>query len=323
MDHVESQFLQQAIGRFKLLLSLSREADDDVRRQAHTGHRRRARFALRAVEGLAYTSHQVAVLGHAVAAAHAPQDQVVARLDRHLHVLADLGQSGHRLDEAVCHVRWMGGEEPDALQPCHFMHRLEEVGQVGSPAAPICLAVGIGQIVAIGVHVLAQERRLFGPSGRQVANLGEDFVYRAADLLTAPQADDAVGAQVVAAIGDGHPGRNGHPLRGKGLRPLPGRAAGEIPGQVDHGVDVRGQDKGVDPGIALLERRYLVDIAAHEDDLQLGLATLQTLQGSEPARDLVLGALPHDTGVEYDQIGLTGPVDLAVAHRFQCFGSPA
>jgi hypothetical protein len=73
---------------------------------------------------------QAAVLGVGVAALHALQHLVVARLDGHFDVRADLGQVAHGLQDAVGHVVGVAGEEADAPEAVDFVDSAQQVGQI-------------------------------------------------------------------------------------------------------------------------------------------------------------------------------------------------
>ncbi len=101
---VEVHVAHDVDGALELLRRLAAEADDDVGIDCHLGHDGADAFDERAV------------LGHGVAALHAFQHRVVAGLDGHLDVRADLGQVAHRLQDAVGHVVGVAGQEADAPQ---------------------------------------------------------------------------------------------------------------------------------------------------------------------------------------------------------------
>ena len=163
-----------------MLLGLAGEADDHVRRQAH------------AWDALADLGYQSAVLIHGVASDHALEDGIVARLDRDLNVLADFREAGHSLNDSLLHVGGMRGQEADAPQALDSVDSGQEVGQIGLAR----------QVVAIGVHVLTQQGYLSRPAFHQAFHLFDNLVHRSASLPPSPQPDDAVGAEVIAALND-------------------------------------------------------------------------------------------------------------------------
>ena len=95
--------------------------------------------------------------------------------------------------------------------------RAEQLGevrpgaQVEAAAAPalgldVAEALFGRQVVAVRVHVLAEERDLAVALRGELARLRDDLVERAAALRAAAERDDAVGAGLVAAVDDRQPG---------------------------------------------------------------------------------------------------------------------
>ena len=66
-----------------------------------------------------------------------------------------------------------------------------------------------GQIVAVGVDVLAKERDLAIAGRGKRARLLDEVVERTTALGPATERHDAVGTRLVAAVDDRHPGRRG------------------------------------------------------------------------------------------------------------------
>ena len=92
-----------------------------------------------------------------------------------------------------------------------------------------------GQVVAVAVHVLAEEGHLAISGGGQNAGLGNDLVERAAALGTAAERDDAVGAGLVAAVDDRQPGRRRRLAPDRAVRKGRGTTIGEVVGGPDEG----------------------------------------------------------------------------------------
>ena len=111
-------------------------------------------------------------------------------------MLADLLKVGHGLYQLLAHVVGVGGEEPNALDASDFVKLGEEVRQVGP----------VGQVVAIGVHVLAQEGYLPDAPAPQGRHLLHQLWDGAAALPAPAIGDDAEGAELVAAVDDGNVG---------------------------------------------------------------------------------------------------------------------
>src|SRR5690606_3557366 len=103
---------------------------------------------------------------------------------------------GHGGDDVVGEVARVRGGEADALQA------------VDRPAGPQQLAerLTVADVGAVRVDVLAEQGDLADPLTDQGLDLGEDVAGAAVLLLAAQRGDDAEGAGVVAADGDGDPG---------------------------------------------------------------------------------------------------------------------
>ena len=105
---------------------------------------------------LADRSHALQVLLDRVAAAHAGQHLVVAGLDRDVEVLADLRQLADGADDALRHVARVGGEEADARE--RRRSRSDDANR--SARSGLRPRPRSRQVLAVGLHRLAQERDL-------------------------------------------------------------------------------------------------------------------------------------------------------------------
>ena len=181
--------------------------------------------------------------------------------------------------------------------------------------------VGGRLILAVGLDGLAQQRDLSDAPRDVRLDLAHDLRDGAAALAPAAQRHDAVGAELVAALDDGHVGgdrgraRVGQPTIGQNRGPeLAAEVvrAQRVVRQVEHpdhvvealrlgeGVDVgEARPQGVVPG---------ADHAAHDGDLEVGVALLERAQVGELGGRPVLGVLPHGAGVDHDQVGVGGAV---------------
>ncbi len=297
MHLVEAQLCQQVEGAAELLVGLAAEADDDVGADGGGG------------QPAADLVDHVPVFAQGVAAPHAGQNRVVARLHGDVEVLAHLGQLGHRADDVVGQVLWVGGEEANALEAFDVVDGAEEVGQAGP----------VGQVVAVGLHRLAQKGHLLHAAGDQHLHLVDHLGDGAAALAAAAVRDDAEGAELVAAVDDRHVGCGARGL-GEGLRPeLP--ACGLLGG---HGrqdiVEGLGAGEDVDEGEALQQAvRAQADHAAHHGDLRTAAvgALFQASQRAELADASLLGLLADDAGVNDNEISLLGPGRLLPAQALK------
>ncbi len=178
-DLVVADGFEQGQRRLELGLGLAAEPDDDVRRDGD------------ARDGLADPGQALGVVLDGVLAAHATQDRVRPGLDRQVQVLADRVAVGQRGDEAVGQVPWVRGHEaqaPDrglAVARAQAVDRPDQLGQVRpsgqiEPAARPARRVDVteaclrGEIVAVGVHVLPEERDFAITGRRERAGLVDD-----------------------------------------------------------------------------------------------------------------------------------------------------
>ena len=186
------------------------------------------------------------------------------------------------------------------------------------------------QVLAVGVHVLAQEGDVLIARRNELPCL-PDHVLGLAGALPAPDVGhDAVGAEVVAAVHDGEPGLHAAvpPLGdalGHGAVALLG---GEDPLFAGHGLfqqlreapELVGPEDQVHDGIGLLDLLGDVGLlhhaAADGDDLP-GPGLFGVVQGAHVAEDPHLRVLPHGAGVHHDHVRLELVLGKAVAHLGQ------
>ena len=145
-----------------------------------------------------------------------------------------------------------------------------------------------------------------------MADLAEHVARLARLLAPAPQRDDAVGAELVAAVDDRHERRRSR-RRAEGLGPElalgdVALAAAALQRRVEHGLELLRPRPHVDPREAPFEGRALrvalgPDHAAHDGDLQLLAALAALVQVVEPPVGAVLGVLPHGARVDDGEVG--------------------
>ena len=160
----------------------------------------------------------------------------------------------------------------------------------------------------------------------------EDILENTATLATAHVGHDAVGAEVVAAIGDGHPGMEGVVALGRQVAGAHAVLVGLSDGdamtlagkssrkQVGKTVDGMGAKDDVDVAqeVKELVAVALANAAAHSHD-----ATLASLTRGNVAHGLHLavqprvGRLAHAASKEDDDVGLLDFRDLKRASRLQ------
>ena len=212
----------------------------------------------------------------------------------------------------------MVGDELDAADPGQVVYARQQIGQqqrLGTRCIPVA------------VDRLAQQGDLDAAAVGQSPHFVEDFGRRAA-LGGSPHArHDTIGAELIAAEEDadhglvrGGPGLGrppggerdeafsdvGRPGAGPVEAHLQNRpaAVGHLPEQRRQSGQPARSDHQIDvPGAAEdLLTVFLGHTAQHADNLfpTAGPGGLQTAQGTI---DLILGVLPHTTGVQQDDVG--------------------
>ena len=154
----------------------------------------------------------------------------------------------------------------------------------GSPPARADPAGPVGEALAVGVHVLPEERDLAIARAHQLLDLVEDLLERPRDLLATRRRHDAVGALLVAAFHDRHERRDA-------ARPVVGRR----PAVERPHLPVDREDPGAraePPLLAALgdagqEIRQIVDLRRprHQVDLRQAAEDLLALRLGHAAED--------------------------------------
>ena len=154
---LETRPFDDVQGGGELLLRLSREAGDEVGRDADPGHR------------LAQSGHALEVRGGGVRAPHRGEDSVRARLQRQVDVLTDARQLGNRPHEVVREVFRVRRHEADSRDAAARVEQAQQRREVDGVSRSVA-----AQVEAVGVHVLAKESDLADPVGGERPDLGED-----------------------------------------------------------------------------------------------------------------------------------------------------
>ena len=226
----------------------------------------------------------------------------------------------HGVEELAGGVLGLGGHEAQEIVALDLVQRGEQVGKVIAGA----------QILAVGVDVLPQQGDLLEALRHQTAHLIDDLLRGAAALPAADVGHDAVGAEVVAAVHDGHP---------RPCAPLPhhGKPLGDGAVLVRHGehalplgVDLieklrelpqcLGSEHKVHVavGLAHLFRhlRTLRHAAAQADDLRR-VCLLGVGQRAQIAVDPLLRVVADGAGVQHHHVRLRRIVGERAAHGLQ------
>ena len=253
-------------------------------------------------------------------AVHGLQDPVVSGLEGQMELLGDLLMGGHGVEELVAGIPGMGGHKPQGEFPL----------QLRDPAQQICKVDIHAQVLAVGVDVLPQDSDFLIARGDQLPALGQDVLRQTAPLPAPDVGDDAVGAEVVAAVHDGDPGLQ---IVGADHRQTLGNGPGGIlhrpglPVPDQHPVEVLrqlpqvvGRENAVHVGVAVLHAAGDLGIAHHaaaDEDLLAGMPPFGVDQGSHVAEDPLHRVVPDGAGVDDHQIRPLGGVGKAVAAAVQ------
>ncbi|OEI67234.1 hypothetical protein Cus16_3135 [Curtobacterium sp. ER1/6] len=289
----EPRLLDHAERVREVLLRLTGEADDDVRRDG--GVRDPGAHPVEdAEEPLA-----------AVAASHGLEDPVGAGLQRHVQLRHDVRRLRHRVDHVVGEGGRVRAREADALEPLDLAGGAEQLAE-GLPVA---------ELDPVRVHVLPEQRHLDGTVVDERLDLGE-HVARTAVLLLAPERrHDAERAGVVAPDRDGHPPA----VRRVALRRQ--RRREDVEGLEDLDLRLvvvprpleerRQRPHVVRPEHHVHPRRLLEDDvlvllrqAPADRDLHAGVLALDAGELPEVAVEAVVRVLAHRARVDHDDVRL-------------------
>ena len=265
---------------------------------------------------LADHGHPVEVALPVVGAPHRLEDAARSGLERQVDVLAHARQLGVRAQHVLLHVLGVRARVADAVDALHRVGQREQLREGR--------LLALGQVAAVGVHVLAQQRHLGDAVGRQALELVVQLAGGPRRLAPARGGHDAVRAAAVAAHRDLHPGLE-----------LALAAGGQVPGEALElevalrGERVAGQELGQPVDLArpegdVHEREHLEHLvlqrlrpaAAHPDHPGRVLG-LQPLGLAQVADQAAVGLLADRAGVEQDQVGAVAGRRLAVAERLE------
>ena len=210
-------------------------------------------------------------------------------------MLADLGECGHSLDQPVTHKGGMGSQKPDAVQIRDFVEFGQKLGQVGL----------FFQVIAVGVHGLAEDGHfLYAPGGQQL-HLVDHFVEGAAYLASTAVGYDAECAHEVAAVDDGDVAGDAGLGRGQGADAALPVEAEAVAHQVEEGAVFLGPHEQVNEGEALGQIVGLgADHATHEGHDSIVPLFLERGGVLEVDHHLVFRVLTHNAGIEDYNIGI-------------------
>ena len=292
-------------GVLKLLSGLPGEAHDHVGGKHDVGD-----------EGLQRPDlFQILLPG--VAAVHHLQNAVVARLEGQVKHRGHLFAPGHGLKELLGGVLGVGGHKANEEVAGDVVDLRQQVGKVH----------GVVQVLAVGVYVLAQQGNVLVPLLHQLPHLGENVLGLPGALPAPDIGHDAVGAEVIAAVHDGHPGlhlvlaHHGDAL-GDGAgqvggleHPAPGgeQAVDKLRKAPQH-LGAKDQVHMAVGFLDFLSHMGLLGHAAAQADELAGVAALHVDQRPQVTQHPLLGVLPDGAGVDDDDVGLLLVLGEAVAH---------
>ena len=223
----------------------------------------------------------------------------------------------HRAEELLRRVARVARHKADQKIAGDGVDHADEIGKIHV----------LFEVLAVGIDVLPQQRDVLIPGGDKLARLGYDVLRQARALAPADIRDDAVSAEVVAAVHDRKPGLDlavaahrdalGHGavvLFGgedapvlfhdllEQLRKAPQLVRAEY--QVDHRIG----------HLDLLRHVLLLDHAAADRDDLPRPRLFRMGQRADVAQHAHLGVLAHGAGIHDDHVGLKLILREAVAH---------
>src|SRR5690554_7768843 len=295
--HIIADVVDQLHSVLEILIGFTREADNEVRREADV----RADLAQAAQLG--------SVLQRRVAALHGCQDAVGAALHRQVQVADQLRNPLVDLDQGVAEFHWVGGGVADAVDAVDGGNHFDQFCQVH--------LVAVVGVATIGVDVLAQQVHFAHALGGQVCYFGDDVVHRAADFFAAGVGHYAEGAVLAAAFHDRNERRRAVGTGfGQVVELLDFREA-----DVDHAYAVtlgahfgdhiwqavqglRAEDHvyvrcPVKDGLA-----FLAGYAAADADDHIGLFAFETFPAAKLVEHFLLGFFANGAGVQQQDVGV-------------------
>lgn len=255
-----------------------------------------------------------------IAPVHGLEHPAAARLERQVQHRRDLFAGGHGVEQPGAGVLGVAGHKPDEELTGNGVDLLQQPREIHAQV----------QVFPVGVDVLAQKRDVFVPGVHQGSHFVQDLLRLAAPFPSPDVGDDAVGAEVVTPVHDGHPAlepvlAHRRDALGHGADLIPGgkdalalghlfhQQFGELPQQL------RAKDQ-VHIGKGLFQPLHHVLLPGHApadaDDLPR-MPPLRVGQGAHIAKDPLLRVFPHGAGVQQDQVGPLFRVGKGVPHPGQ------
>ncbi len=236
-----------------------------------------------------------------------------------MYVLGALFALGHGAEELLRGVARMAGHEADQ----------EVAGDVVYGSYEIRKVAAFAQILAVAVDVLAQQGDVLISGLDQGARLGDDVV-KAPRALPARgrRGDDAVGAEVVAAVHDAQPGLHAagaadgqalghHALARRDLEhsPLPAQRALIELREAPELVRAEAEVHYAEGFFIFSAMSAALDHAAADRDDEPRVFRLGVHQRADVAQYAHLRVLAYGAGVHDDEVGLVLVLGEAEAHE--------
>ncbi len=120
MEVGEGQALDQFDGVLKILLRLSRKADDHVRADRSSRH------------NPAYAFYTLGIMSGAIPAMHGAKDAVGGGLQRHVKMGRQAIRRSHKRYEFFGDVLWLDGTEPKLFERSFFQNAMNDIGKAGA-----------------------------------------------------------------------------------------------------------------------------------------------------------------------------------------------
>ncbi|EJX02253.1 hypothetical protein EVA_09641 [gut metagenome] len=289
-------------GIFKFFFGLPGESHNDI---AGKGYTRNGFFCV-------INEFQILLLS--IMAVHCGNHTVIARLNRQMQMLTDLALRCNGINQFVAGILRMTGHKADLVVTWNLTQHIQK----------ICKVHLFFQAFTVAVYILPQKGDFFVTSLHQSLELGQNICWTAATFSATHIRYNAVGAEVVTAIGDGQPcpeiriTANGDILhhistlsRFLQYPLMTGHLLTQHFWQLVNGIHSKYQ---IHKGIALLEffhySRLLRHTAAQTDDHVRALF-FYALESTHIAKYPLLCMFTHCTGVEQHQICLIRSIAYA------------
>ena len=237
-----------------------------------------------------------------------------------MELLCNVLAACHRVEELVGRVLRLARHKAEPIVAGNGVDGGEQV----------CKVVIGAQVLAVAVHVLAEEGDLLVALGDQAAAFLDDLLRLAAALAAADVGHDAVRAEVVAAVHDAHPrahaalAHDGKILGDAAVLVLDGENALILRvhlvqqlGEPPLGLRAEHQVYVVVGVFHLVGHDLLLRHAAAEADDLIGLCGLRVAEAAQVAVNALFRVLADGAGVEQDDVGLILVARELIAHLAQ------